>query len=113
ARMMIPPAVNLGVELRVLAEADGMAAGLAASAVGDYHDVKTVLAFAADVNVITFDHEHVPQDVLHALVDAVIPVHPGPDALLYAQDKLLMRQKLSDLGLPVPIWARVETEEEL
>lgn len=113
ARMMIPAAVNLGIELRVLAEADGMAAHLAATAVGDYHDADTVLRFAADVDVITFDHEHVPQDVLRRLVDAGVAVHPGPDALLYAQDKLLMRQKLSDLGLPVPAWDRVETPDEL
>ncbi|MCP2031658.1 5-(carboxyamino)imidazole ribonucleotide synthase [Okibacterium sp. HSC-33S16] len=113
ARMMIPPAVNLGIDIRVLAEADGMAAALAATAVGDYRDLDTVLAFAEDVDVITFDHEHVPQEILHRLVERGVPVHPGPDALLYAQDKLLMRQKLSDLGLPVPIWARVTTEDEL
>ena len=113
ARMMIPAAVNLGIDVRVLAESDGMAAQLAATGVGDYHDVDTVLRFAADVDVITFDHEHVPQHVLRRLVDAGIAVHPGPDALLYAQDKLLMRQKLSDLGLPVPVWARIETREEL
>ena len=64
ARMMIAPAVELGVELRVLAEEDGMSAALAATAVGDYRDAETVLAFARDVDVITFDHEHVPQDVL-------------------------------------------------
>ena len=66
ARMMIPAAVNLGIEIRVLAEADGMAAELAASGVGDYRDLATVLAFAQTVDVITFDHEHVPQDVLRA-----------------------------------------------
>ena len=113
ARMMIPAAIELGVELRVLAEAPGMAASLAAVQVGDYTDSETVLAFARDVDVVTFDHEHVPQDVLHALVGAGIPVHPGPDALRFAQDKLLMRQRLSELGLPVPDWARVETIDEL
>ncbi|MFU8945605.1 5-(carboxyamino)imidazole ribonucleotide synthase [Mycetocola zhadangensis] len=113
ARMMIPPAVNLGIDIRVLAEADGMAAQLAASEVGDYRDAGTVLAFAEGVDVITFDHEHVPQEILRQLVERGVKVHPGPDALLYAQDKLLMRQKLSDLGLPVPIWARVTTEDEL
>ena len=41
--------------------------------------------------MITFDHEHVPQEVLRALVDGGVAVRPGPDALLYAQDKLLMR----------------------
>ena len=113
ARMMIPAAIELGVDLRVLAEAEGMSAGLAASQVGDYTDAETVLAFAREVDVITFDHEHVPQDVLHALVDAGVTVHPGPDALKVAQDKLLMRHRLSELGLPVPDWARVESVAEL
>ena len=113
ARMMIPAAVNLGIDIRVLAEADGMAAGLAASTVGDYRDREVVLAFAETVDVITFDHEHVPQEILRAMVERGVRVHPGPDALLYAQDKLLMRQRLSDLGLPVPDWARVENAAQL
>lgn len=113
ARMMIPAAVNLGIEIRVLAEDDGMSADLAAFGVGDYLDREVVLAFAETVDVITFDHEHVPQEILRELVERGVPVHPGPEALLYAQDKLLMRQKLTDLGLPVPEWARVENAEEL
>ncbi|UIP58015.1 N5-carboxyaminoimidazole ribonucleotide synthase [Agromyces marinus] len=113
ARMMIPAAIELGVELRVLAEAEGMSAGLAADRVGDYTDIDQVLPFAREVDVVTFDHEHVPQDVLRALVDAGVAVHPGPDALRYAQDKLLMRERLSELGLPVPEWARVSTPGEL
>ncbi|WP_281285480.1 5-(carboxyamino)imidazole ribonucleotide synthase [Paramicrobacterium agarici] len=113
ARMMIPPAINLGLDIRVLAEQENMAASLAATQVGDYRDVDTVLEFAKTVDVITFDHEHVPQPVLRALVDAGHAVHPGPDALRYAQDKIDMREKLSELGLPVPDWARVETEDEL
>src|SRR5262245_50987596 len=111
--MMIPAAIELGVDLRVLAEADGMSAALAAVRVGDYTDASTVVDFARDVDVITFDHEHVPQDVLRALVDAGVPVHPGPDALRFAQDKLHMRERLSELGLPVPDWARVESPEDL
>ncbi|GAB3280478.1 5-(carboxyamino)imidazole ribonucleotide synthase [Microbacterium lacusdiani] len=113
ARMMIAPAVELGVELRVLAEGDGMAASLAATSVGDYRDVDTVLEFAKDVDVITFDHEHVPQPVLRALVDAGVAVHPGPDALQFAQDKLVMRRRLAELGAPQPDWAAVEGEDEL
>ena len=50
-----------------------MSAALAADRVGDYRDAETVLAFARDVDVVTFDHEHVPQDVLRALVDAGHP----------------------------------------
>jgi len=113
ARMMIPPAVALGIDIRVLEEAEGMSADLAATGVGDYRDLDTVLAFAETVDVVTFDHEHVPPAILRELVSRGIPVHPGPDALLYAQDKLQMRAKLSELGLPVPDWAAVESADEL
>lgn len=113
ARMMIPPAVELGIEIRVLAETEGSAAALAATSVGDYRDAETVLAFAEGLDVVTFDHEHVPQAVLRQLVARGVAVHPAPDALLYAQDKLLMRARLSELGLPVPDWASVDSLDEL
>lgn len=113
ARMMIAPAVELGLEVRVLAEADGMSAQLAATAVGDYRDLDTVRAFARDVDVVTFDHEHVPQQVLRALVAEGTVVHPGPDALQFAQDKLVMRARLAELGIPQPDWAAVTTAQEL
>lgn len=111
--MMIAPAVELGLDVRVLAEAPGMSASLAATATGDYRDVDTVLAFARNVDVITFDHEHVPQDVLSALVAAGIAVHPGPAALAVAQDKLVMRQRMAELGAPQPDWAAVADEAQL
>lgn len=113
ARMMIPPAVELGIDIRVLEEAEGMSAEIAATGVGDYRDLDTVLAFAETVDVVTFDHEHVPPAILRELVERGIPVHPGPDALLYAQDKIEMRAKLTELGLPVPDWAAVESADEL
>lgn len=108
ARMMIGPAVELGIELRVLAETEGSSARDRATAVGDYRDVDTVLEFARDVDVITFDHEHVPAPVLDALVAAGVAVRPGPGALAAAQDKLHMRQVLEELGLPLPVWARAD-----
>ncbi|CAN5285609.1 5-(carboxyamino)imidazole ribonucleotide synthase [soil metagenome] len=113
ARMMIPAAVELGIELRVFAEGDGESAAIAVTQTGDYRVVENVLRFARGVDVITFDHEHVPQEVLRALVQAGVAVRPGPDALQYAQNKLLMRERVSALGLPVPDWARVATPEEL
>ncbi|MEY4476568.1 MAG: hypothetical protein RJA31_72 [Actinomycetota bacterium] len=108
ARMMIGPAVELGIELRVLAETEGSSARDRATAVGDYRDVDTVLEFARDVDVITFDHEHVPAPVLDALLAAGVAVRPGPGALAAAQDKLHMRRVLEELGLPLPVWARAD-----
>jgi len=113
ARMMIAPAVELGIDLRVLAEEDGMAASLAATAVGDYRDADSVLAFAREVDVLTFDHEHVPQEVLATLVEAGIAVRPGPDPLRFAQDKLLMRARLQELEMPQPEWAAVTDADGL
>ncbi|HEY0258731.1 MAG TPA: 5-(carboxyamino)imidazole ribonucleotide synthase [Lacisediminihabitans sp.] len=113
ARMMIPAAIDLGIDLRVLAENAGESADLAVKQLGDHRNRDDVLRFAESVDVVTFDHEHVPQEILHELVARGVRVHPGPDALLYAQDKLLMRRRLSELGIPVPVWARIETGEDL
>jgi 5-(carboxyamino)imidazole ribonucleotide synthase len=113
ARMMIPAAINLGVDLHVLAESQGMSAEPAVTAVGDYRNLDEVLRFCSDVDVVTFDHEHVPQSVLLALEDAGVVVRPGAGALQYAQDKILMREKLSEMGMPVPRWAAVSNAAEL
>ncbi len=113
ARMMLPPAVALGVRVRVLAETADGSATIAPHEVGDYLDVETVLRFASGVDVVTFDHEHVPQPVLARLVAAGVPVRPGPHALEFAQDKLRMRERVSELGLPSPAWARVTDERGL
>ena len=113
ARMMVPPAVELGVDIAVLGESAEAAARIAVTEVGDHRDLDTVLAFARGVDVVTFDHEHVPQPVLRALVDAGVAVRPGPDALQHAQDKLVLRRRLQELGIAQPEWAEVADAAEL
>lgn len=113
ARMMVPPAIHLGLRISVLAEAEGMSAARAADAVGDYRDPETVYAFAETVDVVTFDHEHVPGEILRELERRGTAVHPRPDALQYAQDKILMREKLAELGVPIPAWRAVADEADL
>ena len=113
ARMMTVPAINLGLEIKVLAEVEGSSAALAATAVGDYNQVDVVREFAKTVDVITFDHEHVPLAVLEALEGEGVSVQPPSKALRFAQNKLHMRQQLGSLGLPMPAWAEIKTAEEL
>nr|WP_269745602.1 5-(carboxyamino)imidazole ribonucleotide synthase [Leucobacter komagatae] len=113
ARMMVPPAIHLGLDISVLAETEGMSAARAADMVGDYRDAETVYAFADTVDVVTFDHEHVPHEILNELERRGKAVHPRPHALQYAQDKILMREKLAELGVPIPAWAAVAGEDEL
>ena len=115
ARMMAPAAEALGVHFHVLAEsADGPATHVSSHVtVGDYTDYATLKQFASTVDVITFDHEHVPNEHLVRLIDEGINVHPGPHALQYAQNKLKMRAKIDELGLPNPRWAQIETVDDL
>lgn len=113
ARMMTPPAINLGLEIYVLAQESFESAKIAVTALGSHADAAAILDFARDCDVITFDHEHVPQEVLTELVAAGVNLQPKPEALLYAQDKLLMRERLAQLGVPVPGWAQVTSAEEV
>jgi 5-(carboxyamino)imidazole ribonucleotide synthase len=81
--------------------------------VGDYTDPATVHAFAADCDVVTFDHEHVPGDLLRELEGAGVVVRPGSAALQHAQDKAVMRDRLSAMGLPCPAYRVVADVAEL
>jgi 5-(carboxyamino)imidazole ribonucleotide synthase len=97
-------AVALGQSLRVLAAEAADAAALVAPdvVVGSHDDLATLRRFAQGCDVLTFDHEHVPTEHLRVLVAEGFRVYPGPDALRHAQDKLVMRQMLAGLNVPVP-----------
>ena len=115
ARMTQETAVALGIQLRVLAEGPTVSAAqaVADAPVGDYRDPETVRRFAAEADVVTFDHEHVPTDLLHELEAAGIKVHPGPDALVHAQDKAVMRQRLDSFDAPAPAHQVVASRDEI
>ncbi|GAA2816510.1 5-(carboxyamino)imidazole ribonucleotide synthase [Saccharopolyspora taberi] len=102
-------AIPLGQSLKVLAVSANDPAALVAPDVeiGHHTDLDALKSFAQGCDVVTFDHEHVPGEHLRELVAAGVAVHPGPDALLHAQDKLVMRRKLAELGIPVPPFAEV------
>jgi 5-(carboxyamino)imidazole ribonucleotide synthase len=115
ARMLAPPSVALGVRLRVLAEsADASAAQVVPDApVGAADDLEALRSFAVGCDVVTFDHEHVPQPVLAELARVGVVLRPGPSALLFAQDKAAMRLRLTESGIPCPPWALVRSASEL
>jgi len=104
ARMMAQPAIALGLPLRLLAEGEGVSAAqvIPDHEVGDYTDLATLQRITDGCAVVTFDHEHVPTAHLHALEDGGLAVRPGPEALVHAQDKGVMRARLAELGVPCP-----------
>jgi len=115
ARMMAPPAIALALPLRLLAEGDGVSAAqvIPDHLVGDYRDLPTLRTATDGCAVVTFDHEHVPTEHLHALESDGIAVRPGPEALVHAQDKAVMRRRLAELGVPCPRNAVVTSVDEV
>ncbi|MEU0507221.1 5-(carboxyamino)imidazole ribonucleotide synthase [Nocardia sp. NPDC005998] len=109
ARMTHQAAIALGQRLRVLAERpDDPAAQVSPEVVlGSHTDLAALRKAAVGSHALTFDHEHVPTEYLEALVAEGVNVQPPPRALVFAQDKLAMRTKLSELGLPVPAFTSV------
>ncbi len=115
ARMTQQAAIALGVELRVLANSPSESAArvIVDTRLGDYRDLATLRAFAEGCDAITFDHEHVPTGHVAALAADGHAVHPGADALVHAQDKIVMRERLTAIGAPCPAWARVSSADDL
>src|SRR5215218_2275216 len=110
--MMHAASIGLGINVRLLAEGPDTSAATVVHnvTVGDYMDPTTVRSFAAGCDVVTFDHEHVPTGLLRDLESAGVVVRPGPAALIHAQDKAIMRDRLAALGAPCPI-SRVVADE--
>lgn len=111
ARMMHQAGIELGLSTRILAGGLSESAAQVASDVvlGDYRDHDHVQDVSAGTAAVTFDHEHVPNAYLDELIAAGINVQPQPRALINAQDKLVMRKRLREIGAPVPPFAAIES----
>ncbi|MET9780159.1 5-(carboxyamino)imidazole ribonucleotide synthase [Nocardiopsis alba] len=115
SRMTHQAGIALGVDFSVLAARPNDSAALVCGDVtlGDDRGLDDVLAFAKANDVVTFDHEHVPEPVLRAVEEAGGLLRPGRDALRFAQDKLRMRTRMAELGAPSPLWRAVTTLEHV
>jgi 5-(carboxyamino)imidazole ribonucleotide synthase len=115
ARMTHQAAIALGQSLRVLATDPGDPAAQVSPdvVIGSHTDLEALRRVAAGADALTFDHEHVPTELLEALVAEGVPVFPAPEALVFAQDKLAMRRRLSELGVPMPRFTAVRTVDDV
>jgi 5-(carboxyamino)imidazole ribonucleotide synthase len=115
ARMAAAAAVGLGATFRLLAESETESAALVTHdvSVGSHRSLPDMSAFAEKCDVVTFDHEHVPSEILAELEASGVLVRPGSAALRYTQDKLAMRQRLSALGVPCPRFAPVSSAADV
>ncbi len=115
ARMTHQAAIALGQSLRVLAAGPGDPAAQVTPDVrhGVPTDLAALRAFARGCAAVTLDHEQVPLEHLRTLVADGVAVHPGPNALRHAQDKLVMRRRLAELGIAGPRFAEITTPDDL
>ena len=115
ARMTHQAAIELGQTLRVLAADPAESAAQVSPdvVIGSHTDLEALRRAADGATVLTFDHEHVPPEHLHTLVAEGVNIQPPPEALVHAQDKLLMRRKLRELGAPVPDFAEVRSAADV
>lgn len=114
ARMMAAPAGALGIHMRLLVESAHECATevIADVVVGDFRDYEMLKTFVSSCDVVTFDHEHVPNALLRRLASEGMEakLQPGPNALQYAQEKVKMRELVSpDLS---PRWKQVAHIDE-
>nr|WP_308192768.1 5-(carboxyamino)imidazole ribonucleotide synthase [Mycolicibacterium lacusdiani] len=115
ARMTHQAAIALGQTLRVLAAAPGDPAAQVSPdvVIGAHTDLDALRRVAAGASALTFDHEHVPTELLDTLVAEGVTVAPPPQALVHAQDKLVMRRKLEVLGAPIPRFAEITDADQI
>lgn len=105
ARMMVAPATELGINLRLLAtDPQESGAQICDHFIGDPTDAEAVLKFARTCDVVTFEHEQVPQSVIKNLENNGVKVYPRSDAFVFSQNKVQMRKKMDELELPNPQW---------
>jgi 5-(carboxyamino)imidazole ribonucleotide synthase len=88
-----------------------------AAAVGEhvraaYDDRAALRRFASRVDVVTFEHENVPVEALHA-VASLVQVHPAPPVLDETQDRWRERHLLHRLGLPTAVSVPADTAAEI
>jgi 5-(carboxyamino)imidazole ribonucleotide synthase len=115
ARMTHRAAIDLGVELRVLAASPDEAAVLAGAEhlIGSPDEIESLRQLAEGAEVLTFDHEHAPPEVIEQLESEGVAVVPSAKSKRLAQDKAYARERLTELGFPLPPFRLVHSTEEL
>jgi 5-(carboxyamino)imidazole ribonucleotide synthase len=77
-----------------------------------YEDEAALRAFAASVDVITYEFENVPTSALD-LLESLKPIRPNRRALAISQDRIAEKSFLNDLGLQTAPWAEANSEADL
>lgn len=113
-RMSALAAARLGYRCHILTpEDDSPAAQVSAQVtIGDYEDRATLWAFAASVDVVTFEFENISAQGIDLLA-SLRPVRPAPPILRICQDRIAEKRFLSEVGARTAPWAEISEQAEL
>ncbi|MGB0133821.1 5-(carboxyamino)imidazole ribonucleotide synthase [Dokdonella sp.] len=113
ARMLAIAGAPLGHRFLVVdSAADACAAQVAPLMQADWRDFATLEKFANQIDVATFDFENVPAETAEWLTSHT-RVFPNPAALSVAQDRLLEKNLFGEIDLETPVFAAVDSIEDL
>jgi 5-(carboxyamino)imidazole ribonucleotide synthase len=112
-RMLSVAASRLGYRCHIYEPGAAPAGDVAAKVTtAPYEDAAALRAFAASVDVITYEFENVPTSALD-LLESLKPIRPNRRALAISQDRISEKSFLNDLGLQTAPWAPVTSEADL
>lgn len=113
-RMLAQSAARLGFSTHIYSDrADEPAYAVSpAHTTGAFDDPGAVTKFARACDVVTFEFENIPLAALEAASGHAL-VAPSTQSLALTQDRLIEKNFLSRLGIPVAPFAAVDTESDL
>ena len=112
-RMLSVAASRLGYRCHIYAPGAAPAGDVAFRlTTAPYEDEAALRAFAASVDVVTYEFENVPAAALD-LIESLVPIRPNRRALAVSQDRLTEKDFLSGLGLAVAPYAAVDSADDL
>lgn len=113
-RMLAVAAARLGFKTHIFDPAADAPANDVSHRVSTaaYEDTAALAAFAASVDVITYEFENIPTAALDQL-ERLRPIRPNRRALAISQDRLLEKEFLTGLGLTCAPYAAVNSADDL
>jgi 5-(carboxyamino)imidazole ribonucleotide synthase len=115
AQMLTQAAISLGIETAIFERApDSPAARLTQNQiVGQWDDEAALTQFSTMCDVVTLENEFVDAGILRRLQEMGLPVYPNADTLAAVQDKLVQKQTMEGVGLPMPAFRAIHSQDEV
>jgi phosphoribosylaminoimidazole carboxylase len=115
--MMAEAASCLGIDISVLDPSDEPPArNIARHVKGDFRDAKAIADFVKDIDILTFEIEHINVDAVEEAIKSsgrAIKVHPSPSTIRIIQDKFLQKKHFEKFGVHMAEFSEGTTVDQV